>query len=53
MGIGTFGSFTQARLGIYAAQSGLSVTGTILQILIQQATPDRSWTKAASMRRRQ
>lgn len=25
--IGTFGSFTQARLGIYAAQSGLSVTG--------------------------
>ena len=27
MGIGTFGSFTQARLGIYAAQSGLSVTG--------------------------
>ncbi len=27
MGIGTFGSFTQARLGIYAAQAGLSVTG--------------------------
>lgn len=27
MGIGTFGSFTQARLGIYAAQNGLSVTG--------------------------
>lgn len=27
MSIGTFGSFTQARLGIYAAQSGLSVTG--------------------------
>lgn len=25
--IGTFGSFTQARLGIYAAYSGLSVTG--------------------------
>ena len=25
--IGTFGSFTQARLGIYAAQAGLSVTG--------------------------
>lgn len=25
--IGTFGSFTQARLGIYAAQKGLSVTG--------------------------
>ena len=27
MSIGTFGSFTQARLAIYAAQSGLSVTG--------------------------
>lgn len=27
MGIGTFGAFTQARLGIYAAQTGLSVTG--------------------------
>lgn len=27
MGIGTFGSFTQARLAIYAAQTGLSVTG--------------------------
>ncbi len=27
MSIGTFGSFTQARLGIYAAQAGLSVTG--------------------------
>lgn len=27
MSIGTFGSFTQARLGIYAAQTGLSVTG--------------------------
>ncbi len=27
MGIGTFGSFTQARLAIYAAQSGLTVTG--------------------------
>ena len=27
MGIGTFGSFTQARMGIYAAQNGLSVTG--------------------------
>lgn len=27
MGIGTFGSFTQARLGIYAAQAGLQVTG--------------------------
>ena len=25
--IGTFGSFTQARLAIYAAQLGLSVTG--------------------------
>ena len=25
--IGTFGSFTQARLGIYAAQQGMSVTG--------------------------
>ena len=25
--IGTFGSYTQARLGIYAAQAGLSVTG--------------------------
>lgn len=25
--IGTFGSFTQARLGIYAAQMGMSVTG--------------------------
>ncbi len=25
--IGTFGSFTQARLGIYAAQKGISVTG--------------------------
>lgn len=25
--IGTFGSFTQARLGIYAAQKGMSVTG--------------------------
>lgn len=27
MGIGTFGAFTQARLAIYAAQTGLSVTG--------------------------
>ena len=27
MAIGTFGSFTQARLAIYAAQTGLSVTG--------------------------
>lgn len=27
MGIGTFGSFTQARLAIYAAQSGIRVTG--------------------------
>ena len=27
MGISTFGSFTQARLGIYAAQTGMSVTG--------------------------
>nr|WP_325300215.1 flagellar basal body protein [uncultured Oscillibacter sp.] len=27
MGIGTFGSFTQARLAIYAAQTGISVTG--------------------------
>ena len=27
MSIGTFGSFTQARLAIYAAQSGLTVTG--------------------------
>ena len=27
MSIGTFGSFTQARLAIYAAQSGLSITG--------------------------
>lgn len=27
MGIGTFGSFTQARLAIYAAQTGLNVTG--------------------------
>lgn len=25
--LGTFGSFTQARLGIYAAQQGLSITG--------------------------
>ena len=25
--IGTFGSFTQARLAIYAAHKGLSVTG--------------------------
>lgn len=25
--IGTFGSFTQARLGIYASQAGLSITG--------------------------
>ena len=27
MAISTFGSFTQARLGIYASQAGLSVTG--------------------------
>lgn len=27
MAIGTFGSFTQARLAIYAAQTGLSITG--------------------------
>ncbi|MEY8387082.1 flagellar basal body rod C-terminal domain-containing protein [Oscillospiraceae bacterium 38-13] len=27
MSIGTFGSFTQARLAIYAAQAGLTVTG--------------------------
>ena len=27
MGIGTFGSFTQARLAIYASHTGLSVTG--------------------------
>lgn len=27
MGISTFGSFTQARLGIYASQAGMSVTG--------------------------
>ena len=27
MGIGTFGAFTQARLAIYAAQTGISVTG--------------------------
>lgn len=27
MGIGTFGGFTQARLAIYAAQTGISVTG--------------------------
>lgn len=27
MGIGTFGSFTQARLAIYAAQTGFTVTG--------------------------
>ena len=27
MGIGTFGSFTQARLAVYAAQTGLTVTG--------------------------
>ncbi len=27
MGIGTFGSFTQARLAIYAAQAGIQVTG--------------------------
>ena len=27
MGIGTFGSFTQARLAIYASQTGLTVTG--------------------------
>ena len=27
MAIGTFGSFTQARLAIYAAQTGLNVTG--------------------------
>lgn len=27
MGIGTFGAFTQARLAIYAAQTGLNVTG--------------------------
>lgn len=27
MGISTFGSFTQARLGIYASQAGLSITG--------------------------
>ena len=27
MGIGTFGSFTQARLAIYAAQTGITVTG--------------------------
>ena len=27
MGISTFGSFTQARLGIYASQTGMSVTG--------------------------
>ena len=27
MSIGTFGSFTQARLAIYAAQTGLTVTG--------------------------
>lgn len=27
MGIGTFGSFTQARLAIYASQTGLRVTG--------------------------
>lgn len=27
MSIGTFGSFTQARLAIYAAQTGLSITG--------------------------
>ena len=25
--IGTFGSYTQARLAIYASQAGLSVTG--------------------------
>ena len=27
MSIGTFGSFTQARLAIYAAQTGITVTG--------------------------
>lgn len=27
MGIGTFGSFTQARLAIYASQTGITVTG--------------------------
>lgn len=27
MGIGTFGAFTQARLAIYAVQTGISVTG--------------------------
>nr|WP_326165517.1 hypothetical protein [uncultured Oscillibacter sp.] len=27
MGIGTFGAFTQARLAIYAAQTGITVTG--------------------------
>ena len=26
-GLSTFGSFTQARLGIYASQAGLSITG--------------------------
>ncbi len=27
MGMGTFGAFTQARLAIYAAQTGITVTG--------------------------
>ena len=33
--IGTFGSFTAARLGIYASQASLNVTGKCFGVLLQ------------------
>lgn len=56
--IGTFGSFTQARLGIYAAQQGMSVTGNNIanintpgytrQRLDQVSIPGSSFDRYAS-----
>lgn len=55
--IGTFGSFTQARLGIYAAQQGMSVTGNNIsnintpgytrQRLDQVSIPGSTYTRYA------
>lgn len=55
--IGTFGSFTQARLGIYAAQQGMSVTGNNIsnintpgytrQRLDQVSIPGNTYTRYA------
>ena len=41
----TFGCFSTARLGIYAAQKGLDVTGNNITNINTPAIPVSGWTR--------